>query len=65
MRCLALLLVCAAAVRAQDPFEIHVYEYEPLPLARPPEAHLNYFGRHQSVSRATRQHKISFTTVRN
>ncbi len=44
MRCLALLLVCAAAVRAQDPFEIHVYEYEPLPLGTfTYEAHLNYF----------------------
>jgi hypothetical protein len=38
-----LLLLCAAAVYAQDPFEIHVYEYEP--LARGSftyETHLNY-----------------------
>jgi hypothetical protein len=43
MRTTALLLVCAAALRAQDPFEIHVYEYEPLPLGTfTYEAHLNY-----------------------
>lgn len=39
----ALLWVCAALLRAQDPFEIHVYEYEPLPLGTfTYEAHLNY-----------------------
>jgi len=43
MRTIALLWVCAAALRAQDPFEIHVYEYEPLPLGTfTYEAHLNY-----------------------
>ena len=34
-RCLLLSLIgCAAQLAAQDPFEIHVYEYEPL-WARP------------------------------
>jgi hypothetical protein len=43
MRAILLLLVCAAALRAQDPFEIHVYEYEPLPLGTVTyEAHTNY-----------------------
>jgi hypothetical protein len=43
MRISLLLLVCAAALRAQDPFEIHVYEYEPLPLGTfTYEAHTNY-----------------------
>jgi len=43
MRVILLLLVCAAALRAQDPFEIHVYEYEPLPLGTfVYEAHTNY-----------------------
>jgi hypothetical protein len=38
-----LLFLCAAAACAQDPFEIHVYEYEPLPRgAYTYEAHLNY-----------------------
>jgi hypothetical protein len=46
MRALCLLLVCTAAVatlRAQDPFEINVYEYEPLPRGSYTyEAHINY-----------------------
>jgi hypothetical protein len=43
MRCIAVLLVCAAAACAQDPFEIHVYEYDPMPLGSfTYEAHLNY-----------------------
>jgi hypothetical protein len=43
MRCRAVLLVCAAAACAQDPFEIHVYEYDPMPLGSfTYEAHLNY-----------------------
>src|SRR5260370_24996257 len=38
-----LLLLCTAVVYAQDPFEIHVYEYEPLPRgAFTYETHLNY-----------------------
>jgi hypothetical protein len=46
VRTLCLLLLCAAGVRAQDPFEIHVYEYEPLPLGTfTYEAHLNYVAR--------------------
>jgi hypothetical protein len=38
------LFLCAATIaRAQDPFEIHVYEYEPLPVgAFTYESHLNY-----------------------
>ena len=43
MRFCLLLLVCAAAASAQDPFEIQVFEYEPLPLgAYTYEAHMNY-----------------------
>jgi hypothetical protein len=43
MRAILLLVVCAAALRAQDPFEIHVYEYERLPLGTfTYEAHTNY-----------------------
>jgi hypothetical protein len=46
MRYVGLLLLCAAALRAQDPFEIHVYEYEPLPLGTfTYEAHLNYVAK--------------------
>jgi hypothetical protein len=38
-----LLFVCAAIAYAQDPFEIHVYEYEPLARGSYTyEAHLNY-----------------------
>lgn len=37
------LLLSALPVRAQDPFEIHVYEYEPLPPGKfTLETHLNY-----------------------
>lgn len=40
---LLLLLASATYGRAQDPFEIHVYEYEPMPLgAYSLEAHLNF-----------------------
>ena len=42
---LALLLLpaCAPLGRAQDPFEIHIYEYEPLTRGEYSlEAHLNY-----------------------
>jgi hypothetical protein len=45
MRAIRLLLVCAAAypLCAQDPFEINVYEYEPLPMGSfTYEAHINY-----------------------
>src|ERR1700691_4915265 len=43
MRTILLGLVCTAALCAQDPFEIHVYEYDPLPLGTfTYEAHLNY-----------------------
>jgi len=37
------MLVCAWAAAAQDPFEIHIYEYEPMSLgASSLEAHLNF-----------------------
>jgi hypothetical protein len=40
-----LLFLCALPVYAQDPFEIHVYEYETLqPGAYTLEAHLNYIA---------------------
>jgi hypothetical protein len=43
MAYIRLLLLCAVAVYAQDPFEIHVYEYEPLARGEfTYEAHLNY-----------------------
>ena len=43
MRCTGALFVCAAVVCAQDPFEIHVYEYDPTPLGSfSYEAHTNY-----------------------
>jgi hypothetical protein len=46
-----LLLFCATAAFAQDPFEIHVYEYEPLPRgAYTYEAHLNYDIRGTTVA---------------
>jgi hypothetical protein len=52
MRAIRLLLVCAAAypLCAQDPFEINVYEYEPLSAGSfTYEAHINYVfrGTHQ------------------
>jgi hypothetical protein len=43
MRVLALLFLCAAALRAQDPFEMIVFEYDPLPFGTfTYETHLNY-----------------------
>jgi hypothetical protein len=40
---LSAAFLCAATAYAQDPFEIHVYEYEPLPRGSYTyEAHLNY-----------------------
>ena len=42
---LALFLVGAALAQAQDPFEIHVYEYETMHRGEYTlEAHLNYVG---------------------
>jgi len=44
-RLFALLALTAACARAQDPFEIHVYEYETLsPLRFTLEQHLNYWA---------------------
>lgn len=43
MRALALLFLCAGALHAQDPFEIIVFEYDPLPFGKfTYETHLNY-----------------------
>jgi hypothetical protein len=43
MRALALLFLCAAGLHAQDPFEIIVFEYDPLPFGKfTYETHLNY-----------------------
>jgi len=43
--CQGLLLLAAVCARAQDPFEIHVYEYETLkPLQFTLEQHLNYWA---------------------
>ena len=37
------MLFCALTLSAQDPFEIHIYEYEPLSLGEYSlEAHLNF-----------------------
>lgn len=47
----AICLICAGCAAAQDPFEIHVYEYETLqPGQFTLEQHLNYWaiGSHQS-----------------
>jgi hypothetical protein len=39
-----LIAFCAAPLAAQDPFEIHIYEYEPMPRgAYSLEAHLNFY----------------------
>lgn len=46
MRTVLFLFICAGALRAQDPFEIHVYEYEALPpRSFTYEAHMNYIGK--------------------
>ncbi len=46
MRVVLFLSICAAVLRAQDPFEIHVYEYEPLPPRTfTYEAHMNYIAK--------------------
>jgi hypothetical protein len=43
MSTIRLLLLCTAAASAQDPFEIHIYTYEPMSLgAFTYETHLNY-----------------------
>lgn len=43
MRVVAFLFLCAAALHAQDPFEIIVFEYDPLPFGKfTYETHLNY-----------------------
>jgi len=48
-------LVCGAVrLKAQDPFEIHIYEYEPLVLgAYSLEAHLNFIAQGTSVPQGT------------
>jgi hypothetical protein len=46
MRALAFLFLCAAALHAQDPFEIIVFEYDPLPFGKfTYETHLNYVAK--------------------
>ena len=46
MRIVLFLFLCAAELYAQDPFEIHVYEYEPLPPRTfTYEAHMNYVAK--------------------
>ena len=46
MRIVLFLFLCAGALCAQDPFEIHVYEYEPLlPRTFTYEAHMNYIAK--------------------
>lgn len=66
MRSIAVLLVCAAAACAQDPFEIHVYEYDPMPLGSfSYEAHLNYILDGTTAfngSVAPTQHQFHFTS---
>ncbi|HWE26057.1 MAG TPA: hypothetical protein VG496_19125, partial [Myxococcales bacterium] len=45
MRIGVAVLLCAAAARAQDPFEIQVYDAETAPPLSPGvEVHLNYFA---------------------
>ena len=46
MRIVLFILFSAATLCAQDPFEIHVYEYEPLPPRTSTyEAHMNYIAK--------------------
>jgi len=54
MRLLYLYVLCAAITSAQAAYEIHVYEYEPLPFgAFTYEAHTNYSNRFQFSSELT------------
>ncbi len=69
MRAIRLLLVCAASfhtLHAQDPFEINVYEYEPLPLGSYTyEAHVNYVlkgTRHSDGSLAPSYQQLHFSS---
>ena len=66
MRALVLLFVCAAALCAQDPFEIVIFEYEPLPLgAYTYETHLNYVlagTKEPDGSVAPTQHQFHFSS---
>ena len=66
MRVVAALFVLVACLSAQDPFEIHVYEYEPLPLGEfTYEAHTNYVvdGPITSEGRvAPLNHRFHFTS---
>jgi len=66
-QCLVLLLWCCGSplAFAQDPFEIHVYEYEPLSLRQYSlEAHLNFIAQGTASSEQTllpTSHQSHFT----
>lgn len=66
MQRIAVLLLCAAAACAQDPFEIHVYEYDPMPLGTfSYETHVNYVvdgATEYSRSVAPSRHQLHYTT---
>lgn len=60
---LFIFLTAASEARAQDPFEIQVYEYETVPKGMwNLETHINYVGRGTRKFKArSRQPIISFT----
>ena len=66
MRILSVLFACAATLCAQDPFEIHVYEYEPLPRGEfTYEAHMNYVAQGSTGDDgplAATNHQFHFTS---
>src|SRR5260370_11589835 len=48
------VLLCATAASAQDPFEIHIYEYEPMTRGQYSlEAHLNMYAQGSALSDGT------------
>ncbi len=51
--CVLVIFLCAASrLAAQDPFEIHIYEYEPMTLGQYSlEAHLNVTAQGSSAPR--------------
>ena len=66
MRSIPVLFVCAVSMYAQDTFEIHVYEYEPLPRGEYTyEAHMNYVAEGSTScdgALAPTNHQFHFTS---
>src|SRR5690349_16417078 len=69
-RALVLCITVAAAAKAQDPFEIQVYEYETVPRGRwDLETHVNYTARgirdfQDGVAPSERQTHLTFELTR-